>query len=105
MTYSSSSTVSRQCCHTSLQQVTTIMPLPELVCAADGAPSPACQRGSTGRCARLLALGWEDRSASRSVRRVNIYQAREGLWKFEGNFNEHRASGCICESFLSVLPP
>ena len=31
--------------------------LSELVCATDGAPSPACQGGPTGRCTRLSALG------------------------------------------------
>ena len=35
-----------------------LCPLPELVCATDGAPSPACQGGPTGRCTRLSALGW-----------------------------------------------
>ena len=34
-----------------------LCPLPELVCATDGAPSPACQRGPTGRYAHLSALG------------------------------------------------
>ena len=35
-----------------------LCPLPELVCAIDGAPSPACQGGPTSRCTRLSALGW-----------------------------------------------
>ena len=35
-----------------------LCPLPELVCATDGAPSPACQGGPIGRCAHLSALGW-----------------------------------------------
>ena len=33
----------------------------------------------------------------RSVWRANIYQAREGFWRYEGHFNEHRASGCVGE--------
>ena len=31
----------------------------------------------------------------RSVWRADIYQAREGFWRYEGHFNEHRASGCV----------
>ena len=38
-----------------------------------------------------------DRSATRSVQRADIYQAREGLWRYEGHFNEPRASGCVGE--------
>ena len=60
-----------------------LCPLPELVCATDGAPSPSCQGGPTGRCTRLSALGWGNRNASRSVRRADIYQAREGFWRYE----------------------
>ena len=71
-----------------------LRPLTELACATDGAPSPACQVGPTGRCMHLSALGWGDRDASRSVRRADIYQAREGFWRYEGHFNESRASGC-----------
>ena len=74
-----------------------LCPLPELVCATDGAPSPACQEGPIGRCTRLSALGWGHRSASRSVRRADIYQAREGFWRYKGHFNESRASGCVGE--------
>ena len=33
----------------------------------------------------------------RSVWRADIYQAREGFWRYEGHFNEHRASGCVGE--------
>ena len=43
-----------------------------------------------------------DRSASRSVRRTDIYQAREGFWRYEGHFNEPRASGCVCVNSFSV---
>ena len=73
--------------------------LPELVCVTDGAPSPACQWGPTGRCTRLSALGLGDRSASRSVRRADIYQATEEFWRHEGHFNESRARAVWVNSF------
>ena len=53
--------------------------------------------GPTGMCTRLSALGLGDRSASRSVQRADIYQAREGFWRYEGHFIESRASGCVGE--------
>ena len=76
-----------------------LCPLPELVCVTDGAPSPACQRGPTARCAHLSALGWGDRSASRSVQRADIYQAKEGFWRYEGHFNEPRTVAVWGNSF------
>ena len=40
-----------------------------------------------------------DRSASRSVRRADIYQAMEVFWRYEGHFNEPRAICCVVNSF------
>jgi len=47
-----------------------------------------------GWCTRMSALGWENRSTSRSVRSADIYQA---FWRYEGHCNEPRASGCVGE--------
>ena len=53
-------------------------PLPELVCATDGAPSPGCQGGPTGWGTRLSSHRLGDRSASRSVCEAAIYISGKG---------------------------
>ena len=58
VTSSSSSTVQGNAAILLRSRSPQLCPLPELVCATDGAPSPACQGGPTDRCACLSALGW-----------------------------------------------
>ena len=64
---------------------------------------PQCQGGPIRRCARVSALGWGYCSASRSVWRADIYQAREIFWRYDGHFNKPRASFCVC--IVSVCAP
>ena len=92
VTSSSSSTVQGNAAILLRSRSPQLCPLPELVCATDGAPSPACQGGPTGRCACLLALGWGTAVPADQFGEQKTYIKR---WKGSGQFNESRASGCV----------
>ena len=99
VTSSSSSTVSRQCCHTSSQQVTTIMPATCAGMCDRWSTFPTVPRRTYWQVHTFVGTRMGDRSASRSVRRADIYQAKEGFWRYEGHFNEPEQVAVWVNSF------
>ena len=83
----------RPCCHTSSQQVTTIMPTTRVGMCDRWSTFPSVPRRSYWQVRIAVGTRMGDRSVSGSVRGADIYQATEGFWRYEGHFKLPRTCG------------